>query len=199
MADFYEAYKITMKHEGGYVNDKDDVGGETYCGIARNYNPSWEGWQLIDSLKAAAEAVGTPIFPANAYDNKEIDRLVKKFYKERYWDVNLLDHCTSQDVANEMFDTGVNMGTARAGKFLQKALNLLNDNGKRWDDIVEDGVVGKNTLKALDACLAFRSDDTLYKILNILQGMHYIEYMTKSPIQEKYAYGWLSRVDFIKK
>ena len=98
-----------------------------------------------------------------------------------------------------MFDTGVNMGVGRAAKFLQRALNLLNQGGKRYSDIVEDGKVGNNTIKALKACISYKGDEFVYKILNILQGMHYIDYMTKSPTQEKYAYGWLKRVDFIKK
>jgi hypothetical protein len=34
--------------------------------------------------------------------------------------------------------------------------------------------------------------------MNILQGMHYINYMQKSPIQERFARGWLERVAFIK-
>jgi lysozyme family protein len=193
MANYLEAYNITLGHEGGYSNDPDDVGGETYKGVARRYHPSWGGWAIIDDLKKQ------PNFPNSAYNSQLLDDMVKKFYKSYYWDVNLLDECRSQAVANEMFDTGVNMGTGRAGKFLQKALNLLNKNGKQWPDIVEDGKVGRNTLKALNACLSYRGDEYLYKILNILQGNHYIEYMTKSPTQEKFAYGWLNRVDFIKK
>lgn len=193
MANYLEAYNITLKHEGGYDNDPDDVGGETFKGISRVYNPSWKGWSVIDSLKRAQG------FPNTALNNDILNKDVKDFYKERYWDVNLLDQCPSQPVANEMFDTGVNMGPGRAGKFLQMALNLLNKNGKLYSDIVEDGQVGRNTLKALNACLAYRGDEYLYKILNILQGMHYINYMTKSPTQEKYAYGWLTRVDFIKR
>jgi lysozyme family protein len=63
---------------------------------------------------------------------------------------------------------------------------------------VEDGKVGPNTLGALGACLAYRGNEYLYKIMNLLQGNHYIDYMTRSPTQEKYAYGWLNRVDFIK-
>lgn len=193
MANFLEAYKITLSHEGGYVDDKDDAGGETFNGISRKYNPSWSGWTTIDQHK---QRTG---FPESAYNDTLLDDEVHAFYKAKYWDVNLLDHVASQPVANEMFDTGVNMGIGRAGKFLQRAVNLLNNNGERWDDIVEDGDVGGNTLKALNACLAFRGDETLYKILNVLQGMHYINYMTKSPTQEKYAYGWFNRVDFIKK
>ena len=41
----------TLETEGGYVNDPSDSGGETYCGIARNSNPKWEGWKIVDAHK----------------------------------------------------------------------------------------------------------------------------------------------------
>ena len=34
----------------------------------------------------------------------------------------------------------------------------------------------------------------LLKLMNILQGMHYIEYSRKKASQEKYLRGWLNRV-----
>ena len=83
-------------------------------------------------------------------------------------------------------------------RFLISSLNLLNKNGKLWQELVEDGKIGSNTLKALNSCLAYRGDSYLFKVMNLLQGNHYINYMSKSPVQEKYAYGWLKRVDFIK-
>lgn len=192
MANFVEAYNITLGHEGGYANDPDDVGGETYKGISRAYNPGWSGWNIIDKLKTE------PGFPQTAYEDGSLDLSVKQFYKSNYWDVNLLDRVTDQFIANEMFDTGVNMGVTRAARFLQESLNLLNKNGSIYDDIVEDGKVGRNTLRALSACLTYRGNTYLYKLMNILQGEHYISYMTQSPTQEKYAFGWLNRVDFIK-
>jgi len=193
MADFYEAYKKTLCHEGGYANDIDDAGGETYRGVARRYNPSWPGWKKIDVYKAIDGN-----FPKCLDEDKELQASVHSFYKAAYWDVNLLDLFDSQKLANEIFDTGVNMGVGRAGKFLQQALNFLNKNEKLYDDIVEDGKVGRNTLKALKACMDYRGDSYVYKVVNILQGNHYLNYMKKSPTQEKYAYGWLFRVDFIK-
>lgn len=192
MANFLEAYNITLKHEGGYDNDPDDVGGETYKGIARRYHPAWSGWRIIDSYKTKDG------FPNNAYNDVNLDKDVKEFYKVHYWDVNLLDEFIDQKIANEMFDTGVNMGIGRAARYVQQALNLLNKKGRIYDDIVEDGKIGTNTLKALNACLEYRGNSYIYKIMNILQGQHYINYMTRSPTQEKYAYGWLKRVDFIK-
>jgi lysozyme family protein len=193
LANFYEAYQITKKHEGGYVNDKDDVGGETYKGISRRYHPSWPGWRIVDAYKGKSD------FLNKIYSDEKLEELVIGFYKEHFWDVNLLDEVSSQSVANEMFDTGVNMGVGRAAKFLQKALNVLNKNGRLYPDLVEDGVIGSGTLRALNACLSYRGDVYIYKVLNILQGMHYVNFMSKSSVQEKFAYGWLDRVDFIKK
>ena len=192
MANFNEAYNITLKHEGGYSNDSDDAGGETYKGISRRYNPSWEGWVLIDQYKQH------PNFPNSAYNDSRLDKMVKDFYKDHYWDVNLLDEFNSQNIANEMFDTGVNLGVGSAAKFLQMSLNVLNKNGTKWDDMTVDSKIGTSSLKALNACLSLTGDEVLFKVMNILQGMHYVETMNKSKTQEKYAYGWLSRVNFIK-
>lgn len=48
MADFKTAYDITSGLEGGYVNDTNDLGQETYKGISRRFWPHWDGWQHID-------------------------------------------------------------------------------------------------------------------------------------------------------
>lgn len=192
MADFIKAYNITLKHEGGYSNDLDDVGKETYKGISRVYNSSWPGWLSIDYHKKLDD------FPDNIYGDLDLDNDVKSFYKTKYWNVNILDKVSSQDIANEMFDTGVNMGVKRAAIFLQRAINYLNKNGKLYKDIVEDGQIGRNTINALNKCISYKGDSYIYKILNLLQGNHYLKYMGSSPKQEKYAYGWLKRVKFMK-
>ena len=117
MANFEEAYGKTMGHEGGYVHDKDDAGGETYKGIARKYNGGWHGWDTIDSHKNDLN------FPECLDDISGLQNDVHDFYKVNYWDVNRLDEFKSQAIAEEMFDTGVNMGIGRAAKFLQECLN----------------------------------------------------------------------------
>ena len=182
MATFNDAFDITMKHEGGYSNDPDDVGGETCRGISRRYNPSWPGWVIIDATKPNINF-------------KDLDVLVRDFYKAYYWDINRLDEITNQDVANEIFDVGVNIGVVRAVKFLQKALNYLNRNEHSYNDLVVDGKIGSATFKALKYILNHHDVDILLKIMNVLQGMHYLNYMKKSPTQEKYARGWFSRVE----
>ena len=40
MADFLKAFNKIIVNEGGYVNDKDDKGGETFMGITRKNHPN---------------------------------------------------------------------------------------------------------------------------------------------------------------
>lgn len=191
MADFKTAYSKTMGHEGGYVHDPDDAGGETYKGIARKYNGDWDGWVTIDECK---KMVSCDQFPECLDEKDDLQDSVHGFYKAKYWDVYKLDSFASQEVAEEMFDTGVNMGTGRAAKFLQKSLNYLNRNGSLYSDLTVDGAIGPASLSALDTIFSKGDDVTLLKMLNVLQGQHYMNYMDKDPVQKKYARGWFKRV-----
>lgn len=191
MIDFNKAFKITLGHEGGYSNDPVDVGGETYKGISRRYNPSWKGWEIIDKLK---EENPTDFKDILRNRNEKLNILVESFYKEHYWDRFWGDRIPSQDIGNELFDSSVNMGVHRGVKFLQKSLNLLNRNQKNYNDIVEDGVIGPTTLRTLKYFLRIDKSSLLLKFMNVLQGMHYINYMSKSPRQERFARGWFNRV-----
>ena len=192
MANFEQAFQITLGHEGGYVFDPDDAGGETYRGVARRYHPNWSGWEIIDQLKQQSDSRRQ--LNKRLDENRPLQSQIQSFYKQHYWDRFQGDLIASQDLAEELFDTGVNMGVHRAVRFLQEGLNLLNRNQKSFKDILEDGKSGPGTLGALEAYLAKDPAEYLLKIMNILQGMHYIEYMRKSPTQEKYARGWLKRV-----
>ncbi len=192
MANFDEAFEKTAAIEGGYVFDPDDAGGETYKGISRRFNPSWKGWDRIDEIKRANSRKKK--FDKVFEQDESLQEEVLLFYKEAYWDKFWGDEIPVQEIAEELFDTGVNMGVRRAVGFLQEGLNLLNRNQRNYTDIVEDGLFGKNTLKVLMAYLKIDDLSYLLKVMNILQGMHYIEYMRKSPKQEKYARGWLKRV-----
>jgi lysozyme family protein len=184
MAIFDEAFDITMGHEGGYSNDPHDAGGETYRGISRRYHPTWSGWNVIDDTKPNI-------------DNDELDPYVREFYEAHYWDRLRLDDFWSQSIANEMFDTAVNMGVRRAGKFLQECLNYLNRNESLFSDLVVDGIIGPASIDALNE-ISEQDGDILLTMLNVCQGRHYMEYMKKSPTQERYARGWFTRVIVIK-
>jgi len=203
MADYFNAYKKTMRHEGGYSLDKDDAGGETFMGISRKFNPDWAGWEKIDLFKQQhpkaliVGSLSSSDFFRAVNNSQELANDTQLFYKGRYWDVFAGDQIKDQELAREMFDTGINMGTHRAIKFLQQGLNFLNRDQALFADLVEDGAFG---MKTLDALSLLPSDDMeiLLKIMNVLQGMHYLDYMKKSPTQEKYCRGWFKRVSISK-
>lgn len=189
MAEFKEAFRLTMAHEGGYSKNAVDVGGESYKGISRRYNPGWEGWAVIDAAKRARG------FPRSLEAKRSLQAQVERYYKQHYWDKFWGDVIPRQDVANELFDTGVNLGVQRAVEFLQQALNVLNRNGRLYADLVVDGVFGGKSIAALRAYLKKDKSELLLKIMNVLQGVHYVEFMSKSPLQERFARGWFQRVE----
>jgi lysozyme family protein len=161
--------------EGGYVNNPDDSGGETNFGItqqvARNYGYSGDMRVMPRTL---------------AY----------RIYADLYWNSLKLDDVLplSEKLAEEMVDTGINMGVGRAGKFLQTCLNALNLRGELYDDLKVDGGVGPVTLKALSEFLNWRGQDgetVLLRAMNALQGAYYIELSQNRQKDETFVYGWL--------
>lgn len=191
MADFLTAYKKVLGAEGGWVNDPADSGKETFAGVSRVNNSDWAGWAIIDAIKKSTPRSG---YDAAMFANQELMNLVRQRYKARYWDVNRLDEIVSQSIGNELFDTGVNAGYAKAAMMLQEALNLTNKNQSLYPDIVIDGKVGPITINLTNK---HPNPKLLYKMLNGLQAEHYIDIMRNNPSQEKFANSWFSRVDFI--
>lgn len=117
MAKFDIEFNKIVLAEGGYVNDKDDNGGETYLGISRKFNPTWKGWTIVDQIKKKYKS-NKDITNA-LKKNKELTNYAKKLYKEKYWDVMELDDIKMSGVQHQMFDTAVNMGVSTAIRILQ--------------------------------------------------------------------------------
>ena len=187
MADFNIAYRITSVAEGGYANNPKDSGGETYKGIARNIEKSWKGWPIIDAIK---RRVGTN---PNAIDREAakdpvLQSLVLRTYKNNYWDKLNLDNIQDQRMANELYDTGVNMGVGTSGKFLQRVIRVATK-----VDLTVDGKVGSKTI---DAFNALKDSDryVVWKLFNCLQGWRYVAICEAKPSQEIFLRSWASRV-----
>lgn len=128
MAKFDEEFDKLIFVEGGYVNDKDDAGGETYLGISRKNNPKWIGWEVIDGEKKK----GLKNITARLKKNVALTNSAKLLYKQNYWDVLELDDIPSQSIAHEMFDTCVNCGVSTAIRIAQQVIGMTI-NGK-WSD-----------------------------------------------------------------
>jgi lysozyme family protein len=88
MADFDTAINLVLKHEGGYVNNPDDPGGETNFGISKAVYPSLD----IKSL-TIEEA--------------------KQIYLRDYWKP-YMEQEPNQLLANCALDCAVNMGSGVA-------------------------------------------------------------------------------------
>jgi lysozyme family protein len=185
MANFEQAYPIVSSNEGGYINDPEDKGGETYYGISRNNWPNWAGWIVIDKVKEERIIKDNEIIK-----DCVLVKLVSDFFKKEFWDVNSLGNFLSQQIANELFDTGVNMGVEVAARLLQEALNLLNKNKRNYPDILVDGDIGPITLRLTNE---HRNPSALLKTLNGLQFVRYVKICERDPTQEKFFYGWLNR------
>jgi lysozyme family protein len=123
MAEFLPAFEAMIRAEGGYVlhTVPGDRGGMTYAGIARNMNPQWPGWALIDSQRDV---------PA---------QMVRDFYRAGYWNPIRGDDIQHQAIAQTIFDFAVNTGKP-ARTLAQVVVG-----------VTPDGTFGDKTVAALNA------------------------------------------------
>lgn len=172
MANFDTAFQKVLSHEGGYVNDPDDPGGETYKGIARKINSKWNGWIQVDWCKTQ------PGFPANLEKDSELQEEVSRFYQVNYWDVLCADRIESQLVAESIFDFAVNAGVRTSASLAQLVVEAEHD-----------GVIGPGTLEKLNAF----DPDHFLAAFTITKIARYINIVRKRPESRKYFYGWVCR------
>jgi lysozyme family protein len=189
MAKFGPAHLKMLKVEDFYSNDKGDRGGETIWAIAREKNPAFPGWRIVDQYR------DHPAFPDVLKSNTELMEMIDTYLKKNYWDIFCGDLIENDDLAWELYDISINIGPMMAAYWLQQSLNLLNCNQRDYPDIVVDGVMkpGGITLKTLDLFLKKRSVNLLIKVLNSFQGEHYRKLMKKNPEDEKWI-GWFERI-----
>ena len=97
LTEFNDIIEVVLHHEGGYVNDPVDPGGETNFGIAKRSHPD------VDIKNLTKDGA-------------------KEIYKEHYWDKNKVDDLP-KELKHIYFDMCVNQGKSRAVKILQRAAN----------------------------------------------------------------------------
>ncbi|MEO6520232.1 MAG: glycosyl hydrolase 108 family protein [Mucilaginibacter sp.] len=175
MANFINAYNLTMAAEGGYANNPADTGGETFKGVSRNNNPNWSGWVTIDAIKAT----NPPNLNAALNANTALLTAIQSFYQVNYWNANQTGSINDQQIANQVFDTSVNMGTGRGAQFLQQAAG-----------VTADRIVGPATLAAVNAANA----ETLYNQFIALRKQYYINIIANNPSQAQFRNSWFSRL-----
>lgn len=165
-----------LEVEGGeYTNDPADSGGETKWGWTKKALREM-GW--LGSVKDLTRP--------EAFDLYYRRFVVKTGFRE------VID--VSDDIGAEMVEAAVNLGEYWPGVWLQRCLNAFNDGERIYPDIKEDGIVGRNTIKALERFMSHRGHEgerVLLVALNALQGARYIELCVKYPKNERFVYGWI--------
>jgi lysozyme family protein len=169
-----------IDREGGFVDDPADSGGATNHGITERLARR-EGYD--GNMRGMPRSIAVDI------------------YTTAYWKALRLDDVlfvAGPRIAEELLDTGVNQGIARAADFLQRALNVLNDSGALYPDIKNDRSIGPVTIDALSSYIGTRvvnGELVLLRMLNTLQGAFYIDLAERRQKDERFIFGWfLNRV-----
>jgi hypothetical protein len=137
--------------------------------------PNWEGWKLIDDHKKTRGLAG---IDKTMFANPFMVSYINDFYKQNFWDVNSLDKINDQQIANTVYDFGVNAGTGRAAKYLQEVVGAK-----------EDGKIGADTLKLVNT----GNQKLIYSKFNALRLAHYME-AASQPGQHQFLASWESRL-----
>lgn len=122
MSSFELAIVTILKHEGCYVNDPNDPGGETKYGISKRSYPQLDIRNLTEEQ-------------------------AKEIYYRDWWDRYRYGGINDQALATKIFDMAVNLGARQAHKLLQRAANEVIGH----QNIAEDGIIGPQTLAAVNS------------------------------------------------
>jgi lysozyme family protein len=159
--NFEECIARLLEHEGGYVWHAEDPGGETNYGVTRAVYEQYVGRQVMDGeMKGLTHEDVYPI------------------YKENYWDRLRADDLPS-GVDWSCFDWGVNSGTSRAAKALQRIVG-----------VEQDGGIGPMTLQAVAEM----------EPAEIVEQMHHMRdgFYRSLTTFETFGRGWIRRNDETK-
>jgi len=162
----------TIALEGGWVNDKDDPGGETNMGVTKTVAVQ-HGY--TGPMKKLPEETAISIY-YKSY-------LVKPGYEPLI--------AVNAPVAEELFDTAVNMGPNRPSRWFQQTINEVCNT-----KLTVDGQVGPGTREAFTKCqVTYGSTKMCITFLNKLDAKQEAEYerlIRNNPVLAKYRRGWLN-------
>lgn len=156
--------------EGGYVNDSRDPGGETNLGITKRVavEHGYTGpMRNLPKDKAGEIYVSTYIARPGLLPMVEIEPAV----------------------AEELVDTGVNMGPLRPSRWFQQSLNEVCGSG-----LVVDGKIGAGTIGAYRSCqMRLGGRGLCIRILDRLDAKQSAEYdrlVRVNPSLTRFRKGW---------
>lgn len=171
MSSWSVAIEFVLKSEGGYANDPDDPGKETYRGISRRYHPDWYGWSAIDQRKPIAR--GT-IFP-------DLEMAVRDWYYNEFW-LPVRGPEIPGPLALCLFDFAVLSGAGKAIRFMQQELGVTPALGNFRE-------VTMNAVRAVPGTYV-----DLARRITMRRADDYGDATERAPKKVQYLGGWTSRL-----
>lgn len=172
--------------EGGYVDNPNDLGKATCHGItvmtAGEYNELWAKYNWDGTMETMPVEFAYEVYDIGWWQKMHLD------------DVAVLSH----ELAEKMFDFGINAGRTNSVRSMQRLLNVNNRAGKLYDNIVADGYMGAKSISALRGYLDSNKSDGADKIayaLGCMQLYHYVDISEKRDAEanEEFTRGWINR------
>lgn len=165
-----------IKKEAGFVDNPNDPGRATKFGVTES---TARLYGYHGDMRDLPEAIAREIYLTNYFKKPGFEKVFS----------------LSAEIAAELVDTGVNIGSQTAAKFLQKSLNTFGVRGTLYPILDVDGKIGNGTIGALAAYLAHRKDkgvSVMLKSLNCLQGAYYHDIGIQNPKLLDFEFGWFA-------
>lgn len=164
-----------IKTEGGYVNHPNDRGGPTKYGITqRTYSNHLKRDVTIEEVKNITKELAYKIYETNYLIKPKIDKLQNNF------------------LTALVLDMAVNHGSVKAIIILQQTINKVN-----LFNITADGIIGPNTLKAVNTTYEYIGRYFTNLICNRREEI-YINIVNNNESQRVFLKGWLKRARSFK-